>query len=62
MDVICDHSSRGKEQEKLSLKAKALCKFANLFNNPTYRICDRGFDGLQVSLRAVGFELLMVST
>ena len=40
--------SRGKEQEKLSLKAKALCKFANLFNNPTYRICDRGFDGLQV--------------
>ena len=42
-------SPRDKEQKKLSLKAKALCKLANLFNNPSYEICDRGFDGGQVN-------------
>lgn len=40
--------NRGKEQKKLDFKTKMLCKFANLFNNPTYEICNQGFDGGQV--------------
>jgi hypothetical protein len=40
--------NRGKEQKKLDFKSKMLCKFANLFNNPTYEICNQGFDGGQV--------------
>ena len=36
--------NRGKEQKKLDFKTKMLCKFANLFNNPTYEICNQGFD------------------
>jgi hypothetical protein len=38
----------GKENKKLDFKTKVLCKFANLFNNPTYEICNQGFDGGQV--------------
>ena len=40
--------NRGKEQKKLDFKTKMLCKFANLFNNPTYEICNSGFDAGQV--------------
>jgi hypothetical protein len=37
-----------KETKKLDFKTKMLCKFANLFNNPTYQICNTGFDAVQV--------------
>ena len=40
--------NRGKEQKKLDFKTKMLCKFANLFNNPTYEICNSGFEPGQV--------------
>ena len=40
--------NRGKEQKKLDFKTKMLCKFANLFNNPTYEICNNGFEPGQV--------------
>ena len=54
---MIEFSPRGKEQEKLSLKTKWLCKFANLFNNPTYEICDRGFDGGQVDHKYISVLL-----
>jgi hypothetical protein len=38
----------GKDNKKLDFKTKILCKFANLFNNPTYEICNQGFDAGQV--------------
>ena len=37
-----------KSNKKLDFKTKALCKLANLFNNPTYEICNNGFDAGQV--------------
>jgi len=40
--------NRGKEQKGLDFKTKMLCKFANLFNNPTYELCNQGFDAGQV--------------
>ena len=39
---------RSKIQKVLSGKTKKLCKFANLFNNPTYDICDQGYNANQV--------------
>ena len=29
-------------------KITALCKFANLFNNPVYEMCEKGFDASQI--------------
>ena len=40
-----------KDTKKLDFKTKALCKFANLFNNPNYEICNTGFDAQQVIFR-----------
>jgi len=37
-----------KEDKKLDFKAKALCKLASLFNNPTYDICSDGFDAGEI--------------
>lgn len=37
-----------KEDKKLDFKAKALCKLASLFNNPTYDICSEGFDAGEI--------------
>ena len=33
---------------KNHLKIKSLCKFANLFNNPIYNICEEGFNADQI--------------
>ena len=41
-------NNRGNEQKKLDWKTKSLCKFANLFNNPTYEICNTGYESGQV--------------
>ena len=40
--------NRGKEREKLNLKTRHLCKFANLFNSPSYDLCKRGFDAYRI--------------
>ena len=49
--------NRGKEQKKLDFKTKMLCKFANLFNNPTYEICNQGFDaGAVVGPTGAGYQ------
>ena len=45
---------RSKEQKKLDDKTKILCKFANLFNNPTFDICSQGYDANQVILHDNG--------
>merc|ERR1712045_768187 len=37
-----------KEDKKLDFKARALCKLASLFNNPTYDICSDGFDAGEI--------------
>ena len=42
-------NNRGKEQKKLDWTTKNLCKWANLFNNPTYEICNTGYESQQVT-------------
>ena len=37
-------NNRGNEQKKLDWTTKNLCKWANLFNNPTYEICNTGYE------------------
>merc|ERR1712039_1077366 len=42
------YNENKKEDKKLDFKAKALCKLASLFNNPTYDICSDGFDAGEI--------------
>ena len=39
---------RSEAQKMFNGKTKILCKFANVFNNPTYDICNQGYDAEQV--------------
>ncbi len=51
-----------KENKKLDFKTKTLCKFANLFNNPNYEICNSGFDAQQVQRAINSVKLVEVRT
>jgi hypothetical protein len=49
LDKLEEMQDESKKEDKvLDFKAKALCKLASLFNNPTYDICNEGFDAGEI--------------